>query len=163
MAVTPTYGMLIPGEPAATINVTVTIDNQTAQLLNSGREVLDDILILRLENGRDYYITVKATYARSCFGMNLDELVLYKDPIRTIPLDAVPAMLFASQRSCGVLWMPFTRRDCKLQTCSLFQEIPMTWHRFGRLWTLVLPLHHHIPFIPTPNALRASCRRCRLL
>jgi inositol polyphosphate 5-phosphatase INPP5B/F len=89
MAVTPTYGMLIPGEASATINVTLTIDNQTAQLLNAGREVLDDILILRLENGRDYYITVKGTYARSCFGMNVDELVLYKDPIRTIPLDAI--------------------------------------------------------------------------
>jgi phosphatidylinositol-bisphosphatase len=87
MSVTPTYGLLIPGESAATINVTVTIDNQTAQLLNSGRECLNDILILRLENGRDYYITVKGTYARSCFGMNLDELVLYKVPIRTIPLD----------------------------------------------------------------------------
>lgn len=50
---------------------------------------MDDILILRLENGRDYYITVKGTYARSCFGMSLDELVLYKDPIRTIPLDPI--------------------------------------------------------------------------
>ena len=89
MSVTPTYGMLIPGEAAATINVTVTIDNETAQLLNGGREVVDDILILRLENGRDYYITVKGTYARSCFGMSLDELVLYKDPIRTIPLDDI--------------------------------------------------------------------------
>ncbi|OEU10210.1 DNase I-like protein [Fragilariopsis cylindrus CCMP1102] len=89
MTVTPTYGMLIPGEAAAIINVTVTIDNKTAQLLNGGREVVDDILILRLENGRDYYITVKGTYARSCFGMSLDELVLYKDPIRTIPLDAI--------------------------------------------------------------------------
>ncbi|VEU36733.1 unnamed protein product [Pseudo-nitzschia multistriata] len=89
MTITPTYGMLIPGETAATINVTVTIDNKTAQLLNGGREVLDDVLILRLENGRDYYITVKGTYARSCFGMTLDEMVLYKDPIRTIPLDPI--------------------------------------------------------------------------
>ena len=54
MTVTPTYGMLIPGEAPAKINVTVTIDNHTAQLLNAGREVLDDTLILRLENGRDY-------------------------------------------------------------------------------------------------------------
>eukprot|EP00532_Pseudo-nitzschia_australis_P009224 CAMPEP_0168163900 /NCGR_PEP_ID=MMETSP0139_2-20121125/633_1 /TAXON_ID=44445 /ORGANISM="Pseudo-nitzschia australis, Strain 10249 10 AB" /LENGTH=897 /DNA_ID=CAMNT_0008080847 /DNA_START=170 /DNA_END=2863 /DNA_ORIENTATION=- len=89
MAITPTYGLLIPGEKAATINVTVTIDNKTAQLLNGGREVLNDILILRLENGRDYYITVKGTYARSCFGMSLDEMVLYKDTIRTIPLDPI--------------------------------------------------------------------------
>jgi phosphatidylinositol-bisphosphatase len=89
MTVTPTYGMLIPGEAPATITVIVTVDNHTAQLLNAGREVLDDILILRLENGRDYYITVKGTYARSCFGMSMDELVLYKDPIRTIPLDSI--------------------------------------------------------------------------
>mmetsp|Transcript_22262 Transcript_22262/g.33935 ORF Transcript_22262/g.33935 Transcript_22262/m.33935 type:complete len:801 (+) Transcript_22262:85-2487(+) len=89
MTVSPTYGMLLPGEQAATVNVTVTIDNRTAQMLNARREVLEDILILRLENGRDYYITVKGEYARSCFAMNLDELVLYKDPIRTIPLDAI--------------------------------------------------------------------------
>ena len=89
MTVSPTYGMLIPGEPTATINVTITIDNNTAQLLNSRRDVLEDVLILRLENGRDYYIPISGNYARSCFGMGLDELVLYKDPIRTIPLDAI--------------------------------------------------------------------------
>jgi inositol polyphosphate 5-phosphatase INPP5B/F len=89
MTVSPTYGMLIPGEQPTTINVTITIDNTTAQLLNSGREVLDDILILRLENGRDYYITVKADFSRSCFGMTVDELVMYSDAIRNIPLDSV--------------------------------------------------------------------------
>lgn len=89
MTISPTYGMLIPGDATATINVTITIDKKTAQLLNGGREVLDDILILRLENGRDHYITVKGTYARSCFGMSLEEMVLYKDPIRSIPLDVI--------------------------------------------------------------------------
>jgi phosphatidylinositol-bisphosphatase len=93
MTVSPTYGMLIPGEQTAIINVTLTIDNNTAQLLNSRREVLEEILILRLENGRDYYISVNGTYARSSFGMNLDELVLYKDPIRTIPLDTIERVL----------------------------------------------------------------------
>jgi len=89
MTVSPTYGMLIPGEQAAKINVSITINNNTAQQLNSGGEILNEILVLRLENGRDYYITVKASYARSCFGMTLDELVLYKDPIRQVPLDAI--------------------------------------------------------------------------
>lgn len=89
MTVTPTFGLLIPGEAPATINLSITIDNKTANLLNSGREVLDDILILRLENGRDYYITVKAAYARSCFGMSVDELVMYSEPIRNIPLDPI--------------------------------------------------------------------------
>ena len=89
MSIAPTYGMLVPGEEPATVQFTVRIDNATAQNLNSGREVLDDILILRLEGGRDYYITVKASYARSCFGMSLEELVLYTKPIRSIPLDPI--------------------------------------------------------------------------
>jgi len=89
LTVSPAYGMLIPGEKPMSLNCTITIDKVTAQLLNSGRELLDDILILRLENGRDYYITVNASYARSCFGMSVEELVMYSDPIRNIPLDAI--------------------------------------------------------------------------
>eukprot|EP00545_Synedropsis_sp_CCMP1620_P006920 CAMPEP_0119015632 /NCGR_PEP_ID=MMETSP1176-20130426/11335_1 /TAXON_ID=265551 /ORGANISM="Synedropsis recta cf, Strain CCMP1620" /LENGTH=725 /DNA_ID=CAMNT_0006968941 /DNA_START=52 /DNA_END=2225 /DNA_ORIENTATION=+ len=89
MKVSPTYGMLIPGETPANINFSITINNNTANMLNTGREVLDDILILRLENGRDYYITIKAKYARSCFGMSVDELVLYSEPIRNVPLDPI--------------------------------------------------------------------------
>jgi phosphatidylinositol-bisphosphatase len=81
--------MLIPGEEPGTLNVTVTVGNHTSKILNSGREILEDILVLRLENGREYYITIKGFYARSCFGMSLDQLVLYKDPIRTIPLDPI--------------------------------------------------------------------------
>jgi inositol polyphosphate 5-phosphatase INPP5B/F len=89
MKVSPAYGLLIPGERPAEINFSITIDANTANMLNSGREVLDDILILRLENGRDYYISVKARYARSCFGMSVDELVLYSEPIRNVPLDPI--------------------------------------------------------------------------
>ena len=81
--------MLIPGETEATINFSITIDNATARALNSGQEILEDIIILRLEKGRDYYITVSGKYARSCFGMSVDELVMYAEPIRTIPLDPI--------------------------------------------------------------------------
>jgi phosphatidylinositol-bisphosphatase len=89
MTVSPTFGMLIPGEPPATINFTLNVDNVIANLINAGREVLEDILILRLENGRDYYITIKGTYARSCFGMAVDDLVMYTEPIRNVPLDPI--------------------------------------------------------------------------
>jgi phosphatidylinositol-bisphosphatase len=89
MTVSPTFGMLIPGERPATINFTLNVDNVIANLINAGREVLEDILILRLENGRDYYITIKGTYARSCFGMAVDDLVMYTEPIRNVPLDPI--------------------------------------------------------------------------
>ena len=89
ITVNPTYGMLIPGDQDATIDFTVTIGNATAYALSTGREVLEDIIILRLENGRDYYITITGQYARSCFGMPVDELVMYAEPIRNIPLDPI--------------------------------------------------------------------------
>lgn len=98
--------MLIPGEPSATIEFTMTIDRNTAQLLNSGREVLDDILILRLENGRDYYITVKGTFARSCFGMSADELVMYSEPIRNIPIDPVERAKKIDPKASSALCVP---------------------------------------------------------
>lgn len=88
MTVTPTYGMLIPGE-STEIEFTISIDNTTSHLLNTSKEILEDVLILRLENGRDYYISVSGSYARSCFGMSVEELVLYSDPIREVPLDPI--------------------------------------------------------------------------
>merc|ERR1712037_546516 len=89
MTISPASGMLIPGEKGITINFTLSIDNAVAVALNSGRDLLEDIIILRLENGRDYYITVTGKYARSCFGMSVEELVLYTDPIREVPLDPI--------------------------------------------------------------------------
>jgi phosphatidylinositol-bisphosphatase len=87
LTVSPTYGMLIPGEQPFTISITISIGKDIAQALNSGREVLEDILVLRLENGRDYFLTVQSDYARSCFGMSLDDLVTFFEPVRTVPLD----------------------------------------------------------------------------
>lgn len=98
--------MLIPGDKAIAMNFTLTLDNMTAQLLNSGREVLDDIVILRLENGRDYYITIKATYARSCFGMLAEDLVMYSDPIRNVPLDAIKRAETVDPRLAAALCVP---------------------------------------------------------
>jgi len=86
ITVTPTFGMLIPGE-STNITFAVTVDNATAQQLNSSAEVLEDILILRLENGRDHYLTVAGNYARSCFGMSVEDLVRISTPVRDVPLE----------------------------------------------------------------------------
>ena len=89
MSVYPTYGMIVPGDTEMVLNFTVTIDNAVAQSLNDGIAVLDDDIILRLENGRDFFINVRGSYARSCFGMPLNELVLYSQPIRNYPIDPI--------------------------------------------------------------------------
>jgi len=58
----------------------VQVGTKVAQALNAGSESLEDILILRLENGRDFYLSVQGDYARSCFGMSLEELTTCYDP-----------------------------------------------------------------------------------
>lgn len=98
--------MIIPGDKETTLNFTININNEIASALNSGREVLEDIIILRLENGRDYYLTVKAKYGRSCFGMAADELVLYNDPIRNVPLDPIKRVEKYGPDQTSVLCIP---------------------------------------------------------
>jgi inositol polyphosphate 5-phosphatase INPP5B/F len=106
LTVTPKFGMIIPGEKPTTMEFSLTISKETAQMLNSGRESLDDILILRLEGGRDYYITVKGSFARSCFGMTVDELVLYAEPIRSVPLDPIEQAKIKPKPAATALCVP---------------------------------------------------------
>lgn len=47
--------------------------------------------MLRIENGCDFYLEVKAKYARSCYGMSLEELVCTWDPVRSTLLPSEEA------------------------------------------------------------------------
>ena len=56
---------------------------------NEGTAKPEDILILRVRNGRDHFIHVQAQWLRSCFGIPLDKLVrLPKEGARSQPLPA---------------------------------------------------------------------------
>ncbi|KAI8596049.1 Endonuclease/exonuclease/phosphatase [Dissophora ornata] len=79
--VNPPVAMIMPGE-SAKIHLTVMVDNESAPLLNTGKEKMDDILILHLEHGKDYFISVSGTYIRTCFGNSLEWLSRLDRPIR---------------------------------------------------------------------------------
>ncbi|KAJ1426763.1 Endonuclease/exonuclease/phosphatase [Ochromonadaceae sp. CCMP2298] len=81
-------GLLLPGEEV-TIALTVKVDRRTAQALNAGKDSLEDLVVLRIERSIDYHIAVSAKYARSSFGMSLQELVLTPQPVATtlLPVD----------------------------------------------------------------------------
>ena len=40
--------------------------------------MLEDILVLRVENGKDLFVTVNANYARSCYGIAMLSYLCYK-------------------------------------------------------------------------------------
>lgn len=81
-------GLLLPGE-SFDIGVSVVVDKRTAHLLNAGKDTLDDLVVLRLEKSNDFYVSVTASYVRSCYGMFLEELVNILEPVSTtlLPID----------------------------------------------------------------------------
>jgi len=79
--VSPTTGMLLPGDKTL-ISITVLVDNRTAPSLNKGTEHLDDILVLHLVNGKDFFISLSGNFMKTCFGTPLETLVKLTGPLR---------------------------------------------------------------------------------
>ncbi|KIW47601.1 uncharacterized protein PV06_00284 [Exophiala oligosperma] len=66
---------LLPGE-TTTVELIVDItEGELVKALNWGEEELDDILVLRIENGRDHFVPVKGTWLPSAYFRYLGELV----------------------------------------------------------------------------------------
>ena len=65
-------------EPGEVVNISVTLLVDTVQQvldLNDGSEILDDVLVLRVDGGRDVFIPISATWLHSSYGTTLKELV----------------------------------------------------------------------------------------
>jgi phosphatidylinositol-bisphosphatase len=65
-------------EPGDAVNATVEIlvdDMLLVQSLNNGTAELDDVLVLRVTDGRDHFISIRGAWLQSCFGRPIDELI----------------------------------------------------------------------------------------
>lgn len=49
-------------------------------------QLLEDLVVLRVERSSDQYVSIMAGYERSCFGMSLEELVTLAQPAATTQL-----------------------------------------------------------------------------
>eukprot|EP00457_Paulinella_chromatophora_P003684 gb/GEZN01003692.1/.p1 GENE.gb/GEZN01003692.1/~~gb/GEZN01003692.1/.p1 ORF type:complete len:695 (-),score=82.46 gb/GEZN01003692.1/:30-2060(-) len=81
--VTPEFGMIPPGK-IQELSVTLHVTRETGHALNIGKDMIEDILIIRLENGRDYFVTIAGEYFASCFGATIDYLVNAPYPVRFV-------------------------------------------------------------------------------
>ena len=64
-------------DPGDTLNIGLTVrvtDMSQVSRLNDGHEGVDDVLVLRVHNGRDHFIPVRGTWLQSSFGRSLDKL-----------------------------------------------------------------------------------------
>ncbi|KAI4177275.1 MAG: hypothetical protein LQ348_005856 [Seirophora lacunosa] len=65
-------------EPGDATNVDLTLhiaDLNLVRALNAGNVHLEDVLVLRIHNGRDYFLPVRARWLPSSFGRSVDELL----------------------------------------------------------------------------------------
>lgn len=69
-------------EPGDTVNATIEIlVNNVAQakMLNDDRASLEEVLVLRVADGRDHFIPVRAIWLPTCIGRSIDELIRVPD------------------------------------------------------------------------------------
>ena len=79
---TDSLGKTVTLEPGETVFARVTAQVASIPLLralNDGSATVDDVLVLRVEEGRDHFIPVRGTWQPSCFGRSVDELIRVPD------------------------------------------------------------------------------------
>ncbi|KAF7660888.1 hypothetical protein LDENG_00273710 [Lucifuga dentata] len=81
----PSDGFLEPSETLE-IYLEVYVSKDSVTLLNCGEDSIEDILVLHLDRGKDYFLTISGNYLPSCFGTSLETLCRMKKPIREIPI-----------------------------------------------------------------------------
>ena len=65
-------------EPGETLNAVLDlfVDNlELVRALNDGATKLEDILVVRVAEGRDHFVPVHGTWLKSCFGRSIEELI----------------------------------------------------------------------------------------
>jgi inositol polyphosphate 5-phosphatase INPP5B/F len=66
---------LVPGD-AVNVALEIFVDDIThVRALNRATMQLDDVLVLRVLEGRDHFIPVRGSWLQSCFGRTVDELI----------------------------------------------------------------------------------------
>ncbi|XP_013876705.1 type II inositol 1,4,5-trisphosphate 5-phosphatase isoform X1 [Austrofundulus limnaeus] len=71
------------------IDLEVFVNRLTAPDLNCGKQIIEDILVLHLERGKDYFISVTGNYLPSCFGTSLYSLCHMREPIQDVPQETL--------------------------------------------------------------------------
>ncbi len=65
-------------EPGDAVNMTLELrikDTDQLQSLNEDRSRIEDVLVLRVSNGRDHFLPIRANWVPSSFGRSIDKLI----------------------------------------------------------------------------------------
>nr|XP_055212914.1 type II inositol 1,4,5-trisphosphate 5-phosphatase isoform X7 [Gorilla gorilla gorilla] len=84
----PSRGFLLPDSDVE-IELELFVNKTTATKLNSGEDKIEDILVLHLDRGKDYFLSVSGNYLPSCFGSPIHTLCYMREPILDLPLETI--------------------------------------------------------------------------
>ncbi|XP_030679333.1 type II inositol 1,4,5-trisphosphate 5-phosphatase isoform X2 [Nomascus leucogenys] len=84
----PSRGFLLPDSDIE-IKLELFVNKTTATKLNSGEDKIEDILVLHLDRGKDYFLSVSGNYLPSCFGSPIHTLCYMREPILDLPLETI--------------------------------------------------------------------------
>uniref|UniRef100_A0A671WVL9 phosphoinositide 5-phosphatase n=1 Tax=Sparus aurata TaxID=8175 RepID=A0A671WVL9_SPAAU len=85
------------------IELEVFVNRSTAPDLNSGKEQIEDILVLHLERGKDYFIPVTGNYLPSCYGTSIHSLCHMREPIQDMPQETLRKLVSAPMCRAGAV------------------------------------------------------------
>ncbi|NWX06918.1 I5P2 phosphatase, partial [Caloenas nicobarica] len=88
LTVNPSKGVLL-ADAEITVELEVFVNKSAATRLNTGDEKLEDILVLHLKRGRDYFLSVTGNYLPSCFGSHLHMLCYLREPIQDMSTESI--------------------------------------------------------------------------
>lgn len=71
------------------VELEVFVNRSTAPDLNCGKQEIEDILVLHLERGKDYFISVMGNYLPSCYGTSIYSLCHMREPIQDMPKETL--------------------------------------------------------------------------
>uniref|UniRef100_A0A673UVH0 phosphoinositide 5-phosphatase n=1 Tax=Suricata suricatta TaxID=37032 RepID=A0A673UVH0_SURSU len=99
LSASPSRGFLLP-DSAIEIELELFVNKTTATKLNSGEDKIEDILVLHLDRGKDYFLSVSGNYVPSCFGSPIHTLCYMREPILDLPPDTVRELLASLAAYC---------------------------------------------------------------
>ncbi|KAI1076627.1 DNase I-like protein [Whalleya microplaca] len=109
-------GTEITLEPGETVSAVIQVDVHDlahVRALNDETAQLEDVLVLRVTDGRDHFIPIRATWIPTCFGRSLEELI-------RIPRGGIRALVEQRQRGGSI---PYTSEVHKSSPSELFKLI----------------------------------------
>ncbi|XP_026172885.1 type II inositol 1,4,5-trisphosphate 5-phosphatase isoform X3 [Mastacembelus armatus] len=92
----PPKGFLAQGG-SVDIDLEVFVNRSTAPELNFGKQQIEDILVLHLERGKDYFISVTGNYLPSCYGTSIQLLCQLREPIQDMPQETLHKLAEVSE------------------------------------------------------------------